>query len=84
MPIVIKIRGIRFYFYSDDHEPIHIHVKGHGGEAKIEVEPQVVLVYSRGFSRNDIGKIMEIVRANRDAIIAKWKEHFDDSETEET
>jgi hypothetical protein len=48
------------------------------------MQPQVGLVYSRGFSRKDMGKIMEIVRAHRDAIVAKWKEHFDESEKEET
>ncbi len=27
MPTVFYIKGYRFMFYSDDHEPIHVHVK---------------------------------------------------------
>ena len=26
MPTVFTIFGLRFMFYSDDHEPVHVHV----------------------------------------------------------
>lgn len=34
MPEVFRELGYRFYFYSDDHLPIHIHVSYGDGEAK--------------------------------------------------
>lgn len=27
MPEILRIFGMRFYFYSREHEPIHVHVK---------------------------------------------------------
>ena len=27
MPTVLKIDGFRFFFFSDEHEPIHIHIE---------------------------------------------------------
>ena len=29
MPTLLTIFGLRFFFYLDEHEPIHVHVK-HG------------------------------------------------------
>ncbi len=40
MPTVLRKYGIRFHFYgSDMHEPPHIHAAGHGGNAKVWLEP---------------------------------------------
>lgn len=41
--------GMRFYFYSREHEPIHVHVKNADGRAKFEItDDAVVLVYNKG------------------------------------
>ena len=34
MPTIFTVFGLRFMFYSDDHEPVHVHIKGGGREAK--------------------------------------------------
>ncbi len=39
MPTLFVIFGFRFLFYSDDHEPIHVHVIKDGHEAKYNIEP---------------------------------------------
>jgi hypothetical protein len=40
MPTVLRKYGIRFHFYgSDMNEPPHIHAAGHGGVAKVWLEP---------------------------------------------
>lgn len=39
MPILFVIFGFCFLFYSDDHEPIHVHVIKDGHEAKYNIEP---------------------------------------------
>ena len=44
MPTVFELFGLRFFFYSDDHPPIHVHVERDDEEAKIAVEPEVKLV----------------------------------------
>jgi hypothetical protein len=36
MPEVFRLFGFSFFFYSKEHEPIHIHVEGNGGMAKFD------------------------------------------------
>ena len=40
IPEILRIFGLRFYFYSREHEPIHVHVKGVDGKAKFEILPE--------------------------------------------
>lgn len=35
MPTIFEIFGLRFFFYSDDHTPIHVHVVKGDDDAKI-------------------------------------------------
>ena len=49
MPEIFRIFGFRFFFYSDDHLPIHVHVKNGDGEAKFEIATeQIILKQSFG------------------------------------
>ena len=34
MPEVFRFFGFPFFFYSKEHEPVHVHVEGNGGMAK--------------------------------------------------
>ena len=44
MPTVLRIFGLRFFFYLDEHRPIHVHVE-HGGKlAKIDLEPELCTI----------------------------------------
>ena len=45
MPTLLRIFGLRFFFYLDEHQPIHVHVECNGKLAKIELEPEVTIVY---------------------------------------
>ena len=35
MPTIFTIEGFRFFFYSNDHAPVHVHVQHGGGEAAL-------------------------------------------------
>ncbi|NJM36916.1 MAG: DUF4160 domain-containing protein [Akkermansiaceae bacterium] len=48
MPTVFTKDGFRFFFYSNEHAPIHVHVKSGDGEAVFVVEGEVVLRESVG------------------------------------
>ncbi|MDR1222939.1 MAG: DUF4160 domain-containing protein [Tannerella sp.] len=39
MPTQLNIFGFRFYFYSDEYLPVHIHVENADGRTKINLEP---------------------------------------------
>jgi hypothetical protein len=47
MPTLFIIFGLRFYFYSNEHLPIHVHFRNADGEAKFGVE-MVRLVSNKG------------------------------------
>ncbi len=38
MPTLFELFGMRFYFYSLEHLPIHVHIENGDGRAKINVE----------------------------------------------
>jgi len=48
MPTVFTKDGFRFFFYSNDHTPIHVHVKRGNGEAVFVVDGDIVLRESVG------------------------------------
>ena len=77
MPTVFTKDGYRFFFYSNDHEPIHVHVTHGGGEAVFNVEDEVELRESVGLRIKELKMAEELARDERELIITKWNEHFD-------
>jgi hypothetical protein len=56
MPKIFEKDGYRFFFYSNDHRPIHVHVRYGGGEAVFEVEQGVDLRESQGLKVREFGE----------------------------
>ena len=54
MPKVFEKEGYSFFFYSNDHTPMHIHVRRGDGEAVFVVEPEVELRESAGFNIREL------------------------------
>lgn len=76
MPTIFEIFGLRFYFYSDDHEPIHVHVVKGDGEAKKGLVPEIKLVYNHGLKAKDIKRALQLAEMYREEIENKWYEYF--------
>ena len=76
MPTVFTFMGYRFYFYANDHEPIHIHIDKGGATAKFDVLPSIKLVRNDGFKNAEIRMIEVLIEENREVIIVRWKEFF--------
>ena len=50
MPVILRIKGFKFYFYSNEGgEPMHIHVNKAENNGKIWLEPQIQVEYFYGF-----------------------------------
>ena len=77
MPTILFVFGLRFYFYSDEHLPIHIHVKNGDGKAKINVITLEIMENS-GIKPSDLKKAIDIVKQYQDGIIKSWNEYFDE------
>jgi len=75
MSTVLKIRGYRFFFYVNDHDPPHIHVEKEGGTAKFDLG-NAELIRSRRFNAKEIGEIRKIVVENLEFFKSKWNEYF--------
>lgn len=70
MPTFFILNGYRFIFYSDDNQPVHVHVEKDGHTAKLNVEP-VELIFNKGYKVNEINEIESIVNERKDLIIEK-------------
>ena len=76
MPKVFEKDGYKFAFYSNEHRPIHVHVRYGGGEAIFEVENEVGLRASHGLKVGEMSKAQSLAETNREMIILKWHEYF--------
>jgi hypothetical protein len=77
MPKIFEKDGYRFFFYSNDHLPIHVHVRYGGGEAVFEVEGGIELRESQGLKVRELARAEELATEHLGLIIDKWHEHFD-------
>ena len=79
MPVIFRYRGFRFFFYSNEgnpREPIHVHVRGAGGEAKVWLQPAVTVANSDGFDARTLAELVRVVENNRELIERSWHEYF--------
>ena len=74
MPTLLVIFGLRFYFFANEHLPIHVHLENADGLAKIALEPEIKLVENNGIKPKDIKRAMSIVEQYREEFIEKWIE----------
>ena len=75
MPTLLNKNGFKFFFYANEHEPMHIHVMKNDDFAKIELDSLKVV---KNFMKvKDLKITLEIVKENRKDFIRKWNEWFD-------
>lgn len=76
MPTVLRLRGFRFFFFSnEDHEPIHVHVESDDKYAKFWLHP-VQIAKSVGYSAKELGEIRSLIEDNINILKRKWDEYF--------
>ena len=54
MPSALSKDGYNFYFYSNEHETMHVHVRNGSGNAKFNVSGEVQLLESRGMKVSEL------------------------------
>jgi hypothetical protein len=81
MPKIFEKDGYRFFFYSNEHRPIHAHVRYGGGEAVFDVEENVELRESYGLKVQELAKAQKLAEENRGLIIEKWHENINRNRT---
>ena len=77
MPTLLQIDGFKFFFYSNEHEPKHIHaVKG---EAFAKVNLQDLRVEFSSFKSKDLAFVLDVIKSHRAEFERKWDEYFSQS-----
>jgi len=76
MPRIFERDGYRFFFYSNEHRPIHVHVRYGSGEAVFNIEPIVELRESQGLKVRELAKAEKLAAEHRELIIERWNEHL--------
>jgi uncharacterized protein DUF4160 len=77
VPKIFEQDGYRFFFYSNEHRPIHVHIRYGSGEAVFDVEDGVELRESLGLKMQELARAQELAESHRQLIIDKWHEHLD-------
>jgi Domain of unknown function (DUF4160) len=75
MPEIFRFFGIRFFYFSNDYLPIHVHIKTSDGTAKFEIEP-LSLIENKGIKMKDIYLAESIIEENKELIIIHWNDFF--------
>ncbi|MGN6549195.1 MAG: DUF4160 domain-containing protein [Pararhizobium sp.] len=79
MPVVIRHGALKLFFYSNEgnpREPMHIHARAAGKEAKIWLANPATVAKSNGFSARELRAILELIAERRSEIEEAWNEHF--------
>jgi hypothetical protein len=85
MPKLYDYFGLVFLFYSQEHEPIHVHGRYQGKESKAEIIfengkfKEIIIKEVQGKEPLDIQnlkKFKKVVELYRDDIIRKWIDFF--------
>jgi hypothetical protein len=74
MPVVLRVRGYKFWFYEADlvDEPPHVHAGKQGREAKFWLHPVKVARAGR-FSEVDLREIERIIEENLEFLLSAWQ-----------
>lgn len=70
--------GTGFWFYGNDHTPIHIHVKKGDAVAKYNILP-ISIVYNHGFKPSELKMIEAILEDNEEIIAQHWNTFFNNA-----
>ena len=80
MPTIFTFFGLRFVFFSNDHEPVHVHViKGKcyiKENAIFQVVPEITLIENNGLSKQELRLAEMIIEENSVLIQERWQTFF--------
>jgi hypothetical protein len=85
MPKIFEYLGILIFFYSNEHEPIHVHGKNDGSESKAEfyiVDGKIVEIKIKALkglkplSGSKLKDFEDFLEKYADKIVQKWIDYF--------
>jgi len=79
MPVVFHYKGYRFFFFSNEGEPLeplHIHARKGEAVAKFWLKPEVSVAESYRMISSELRELMTVVEENKEKIARYWNEYF--------
>ncbi len=84
MPKLYDYLGISIWFFTDEHNPIHVHARHDNDEVKVEIYERNGIVYDvqykeiRGkFTPAKMRDLKMFINENKSAILYAWKQVFE-------
>lgn len=75
MPTVFDVLGLRGYFFSGDHLPVHLHVVKGDATAKIQVDPEIKVIENKGLKPKEIATALDLVEKFHEEIMDMWNKY---------
>jgi hypothetical protein len=79
MPVVLRYKGYKFFFYSNEGEPLeplHIHVRKAEAVAKFWLDPEIAVAESYAMTSSELRVLIEVAEKNKELIERYWNEYF--------
>lgn len=72
MPEILRLFGLKFYIYTRDHQPPHVHVVSTDGEARFLVSDSIELMSNHGMKNKDLRLAESILEENIELVAENW------------
>ncbi len=83
MPKIYEYFGIKIFFFSDDHEPIHVHAEYNGSVVKVSFFIEDGKIYkityvedTKKFPPAKLKELKKFVSKYKDNIVWAWDKYF--------
>ncbi|WP_353613519.1 DUF4160 domain-containing protein [Mangrovibacter phragmitis] len=79
MPVILRLNGLKFFFYSNygnPREPAHIHIRNAAGEAKFWTDGAVKVSRNDGFDTRTIRALTKMIEHNQTLFVEAWNDYF--------
>ncbi|MBH3085634.1 DUF4160 domain-containing protein [Serratia bockelmannii] len=79
MPVIFRYKGYRFFFYSNEGDPLeppYVHIRDAEAEAKFWLVPGVQLARNDGFNARTLKELAGLVDTYQALFLEAWHEYF--------
>ena len=75
MPTLLNLNGFKFFFYANEHDPMHIHISKGDEFAKIELE--TLKVTRNTLKPKDLKQALDLTETHQHTFMEAWHDYFD-------
>ncbi len=73
MPTVLRVGGLRFVVYPNDHPPAHVHVLGPGWVVVVNLQGPEVREVIGPCARHDARRVLDFAVEHREVLLEAWR-----------